>query len=1482
MDTADASAEVNQSASDAEQMDSSTSESEDFFATASSDDSDGSYSAPEGAISDGLAVSRPSISLRIPVPLSIRNQIFANKVNSMLSSFISMDDEEISQETANERAKKDAVFWNRVSALQNSGYLTGFTIENLRPRLDPQMRKSHRTILMEEMKNCSAGFMDARKYRISSAKRVAKAVLKYWELKRTEGDRHIKSEAVRLRRMAKFIAGEVFKKWKVIDSIIQAKRKEIMDQENKKAGKRHLDAIIEKSTHILNEVQQSIMTEQTYIDTPDNHSEASFMTNIEDFDGAESSESDSEVNKLEAEKDMPLEELLKRYGYMDRPIDFNPATPLSSSDSDDSFSSVPDDNMQDDGTVEDMTPDILANVVGSPKSDTNRTALGMSCLSIGPLEPLETDDSNYDLSQSDLSVSEDGITTDEDVEAGNVEVQDLLQDADLDMETLLDMHNMATASSVDEDVHTFCRSPPLPVEAVDLDDYFAHALEEDMEESDEDADDEDDEESAESEVEEKGDEGLLGALYDDTSLPMEVSEETEEAASNGVTHAMEVEEALNDVSEVLQTESRQQSTVGSPHPDSENGAMREVNEEETTNAQENAEETVVKTRVPFLLKFGLRIYQHVGLDWLVNLYNNGLNGILADEMGLGKTIQTIALIAYLAVEKAVWGPHLIVVPTSVMLNWELEFKKWCPGLKILTYYGSPSQRKEKRSGWSKPNAFHVCITSYQLVLADQVAFRRKPWIYLVLDEAHNIKNFRSQKWQVLLTFNSQRRLLLTGTPLQNNLMELWSLLYFLMPNGVANMMPAGFATLKEFQEWFSRPVDKVIEESKALDDETKATIQKLHTVLRPYILRRLKSEVEKQMPKKYEHVLTCRLSTRQRFLYDDFMSRAKTKEALSSGNYLSIINCLMQLRKVCNHPDLFEERPVVTSFAMKSAIRIDLEIKDLLMRRKMLSVVDSKSNSGHRLRLVDLGEDKNLLHLTSLQRLDADRHFDRTIFAAAQNEYMLRTAAQGVKLRPGSVEAHQRAYKLRRSSEVTVRWCRMRILNRFRMRRMPIYGESLFSLLRNLGSQPVWEAHTVSLNPRRYLDYSNALAGCLLKPEDKLGIVRDVVDRFAFVTPKVIAQDAIPEALVKELLGTVEKVMPRAEEDIYSPVQTKLSIAFPDKWLVRYDCGKLQQLDALLRTLLSRGSRALIFTQMTKMLDILERFLNVHGYLYVRLDGSTKPEQRQMLMDRFNNDKRIFVFILSTRSGGVGMNLTGADTVIFYDSDWNPAMDAQAQDRAHRIGQTRDVHIYRLISAHTIEENMLRKANQKRRLDSLVIQEGEFTTDFLKKKVDWKDWLDGMGINIEKASTEEDVPTAEEVAGPSAEDLEQVLALAEDETDVLAMREARKEIADEAIEFSEVRADVPVSMTGEVAPPVLDVTLVEEEGRGGEVIAAEDMETSAKGPTSAMTVTVEKKDTLKIEVGHVEEYMLRFWIWNLGVGLRVEDIMGDVGENREA
>ena len=345
-----------------------------------------------------------------------------------------------------------------------------------------------------------------------------------------------------------------------------------------------------------------------------------------------------------------------------------------------------------------------------------------------------------------------------------------------------------------------------------------------------------------------------------------------------------------------------------------------------------------KVSRPFTMAHNLKLreYQHMGLNWLVSIQSRRLNGILADEMGLGKTVQTISMLAYLATYKGIWGPHLVVVPTSCLVNWEMEIKKFCPAFKVLNYYGSAKHRKELRTGWTKPNTFHICVTSYQLAVQDSFAFRRKKWYYLILDEAQNIKNFQSQRWQTLVNFNTQRRLLLTGTPLQNNLLELWSLLHFLMPHI--------FRSRKEFSYWFSNPMNNLVEGNVQRNNDL---IKRLHGIIRPFLLRRLKKDVEAQMPGKFEHVIKCQLSRRQMFLYEEFMMRSSTRRSLSQGgNFMGMMNVLMQLRKVCNHPDLFEPRPIMTPFvSTRIGYAVPVEVVKVL-RSNPLEVVSKRWTSG--------------------------------------------------------------------------------------------------------------------------------------------------------------------------------------------------------------------------------------------------------------------------------------------------------------------------------------------------------------------------------------------------------------------------------------------------------------------------------------------------------------------------------------------------------
>ncbi|TRM68940.1 SNF2 family N-terminal domain-containing protein [Schizophyllum amplum] len=694
-----------------------------------------------------------------------------------------------------------------------------------------------------------------------------------------------------------------------------------------------------------------------------------------------------------------------------------------------------------------------------------------------------------------------------------------------------------------------------------------------------------------------------------------------------------------------------------------------------------------KVMSPLLLRGVLRPYQQDGLEWLAHLHTTNQNGILADEMGLGKTIQTIALLAHLACDRGIWGPHLIIVPTSVILNWEMEFKKFLPGFKVLSYHGNTMRRRELRKGWSDKHHFNVCITSYTLATRDVSVFKRRSWYYMILDEAHMIKNFKSQRWNVLLLFKSFRRLLLTGTPLQNNLTELWSLLQFLKAG-------SEFATQKEFGDWFSNPLEKAIEMGSQDDEETLQRVEKLHKILRTVLLRRLKNQVERQLPRKHEHLLLCPLSKRQRFLYDEFMSRAQTQEQLQSGVYQKIANILMQLRKVCNHPDLFEERPIVTSFAMSRSAIAGYEVKELLVRRRLCLEEDEHVNLDLLgLRFVD-HQEKPCLAAVETRRLDYSPQLRYTSNVLGEPPPKdLRTIAGF------------RAWKSYQEQVAGVERRRhLGYVNRMRCDAVPLIGSEVLRVIRQC---------TYALRPWSALDLrfehwhrSRPTHSAILSYAERADAMRDVIDKFAFATPPVVARD-MPSITLAGHESSIQR-LPQSFDALLHQPAVKLQVAFPDPSLLQFDCGKLQHLADLLREKKAGGHRVLIFTQMTRILDILEIFLNFHGYLYLRLDGATKIEDRQYVTERFNVDDRVFCFIASSRSGGVGINLTGADTVVFYDSDFNPQMDRQCEDRAHRIGQMRDVHIYRFVSQYTVEEAMLRKANQKRSLDNLVIQRGEF------------------------------------------------------------------------------------------------------------------------------------------------------------------------------
>jgi superfamily II DNA or RNA helicase len=791
----------------------------------------------------------------------------------------------------------------------------------------------------------------------------------------------------------------------------------------------------------------------------------------------------------------------------------------------------------------------------------------------------------------------------------------------------------------------------------------------------------------------------------------------------------------------------------------------------------------------------LRHYQRSSLRWMVHLYENNLNGILADEMGLGKTVQTIALLCYFAEYRNDWGPHLVVVPTTVVLNWKAELDRWAPGLKVLTYIGSAKERHQLRKGWTSEDAFHICVTSYNLIVQDRKVFRRRPWGFLVLDEAHQVKNFMSIKWQSLFDLQAEYRLLLTGTPLQNSIMELWSLFHFLLP------FASAFRSNAEFKEWFSNPMDAMISGRSALNEDI---VRRLQALIRPFMLRRLKKDVESQLPTKTEKVVLCHLSRRQRFLYDDYMQLADTRQKLRGGGAGGVLSVLLALRKVCDHPDLFEERPTVSPFVLGYEALVEQLVPRAVLLNGNATLVTGRSRfpsfyvddvnadrtSSRRYEaLLDVGEHGSVLGEGERSWAPAELDSPSCLLFSSPScaescatSSMPWWAAQLLVDLPNVSTAQEvDDFAERYNPSRILRW-KGKTLEPFAMREKEdvvvsdsgaadvqrcdastLQAAFLAALRTSVHTAACRARHTAAAQQQRYLAMQCARNVHVAEPckldlcqtrlarnfpalcptiADRVAALYPIVEKVCVYVPAVLAPRAprlrwllpiahttpfkeLDRTACAALIGDVMKRQdaylcgrepPRQTYDgacfLHElwQIQVRRSFSFPDKRLLIHDCGKLQFLEAALKEMRQEGHRALIFTQFVQMLNILERFLALIGVTYLRLDGATKAELRQQLVDRFNADARITCMILSTRSGGVGLNLTGADTVVFYDSDWNPTMDLQAQDRCHRIGQTRPVTIYRLISEHTVEESILQKARERKKLNNVVIRGGQFHT----------------------------------------------------------------------------------------------------------------------------------------------------------------------------
>ncbi|XP_058889099.1 E1A-binding protein p400-like isoform X15 [Acipenser ruthenus] len=913
---------------------------------------------------------------------------------------------------------------------------------------------------------------------------------------------------------------------------------------------------------------------------------------------------------------------------------------------------------------------------------------------------------------------------------------------------------------------------------------------------------------------------------------------------------------------------------------------------------------VFRNAAPFLLHGSLREYQQIGVDWLASLYKKHLNGILADETGLGKTVQTAAFLAHLACKEGNWGPHLVVVRTCKILSWEMEIKRWCPSLKILVYLGNKKERRLKRRMWSESNGFHVCLTSFKLLLKDHKDFLRKRWKYLVLDEIQLLKNMTEKHWETILTLKSQQRLLLINTPLQNTLKELWTMIHFLLP-GIT-------------RQYLDFPVKAGTDENQ---EYCHKLVIRLHRVIQPFILRRSKRDVEKQLPKKYEHILKCRLSSRQKILYEDVMIQTRAQEALKTGHFVSVLHVLMQLQRICNHPDLVHPRTTRSAYVSAAlqyttpslvlgAIQydpwknVDMSIFDLIgnenkltryeaeevlpkqkVTRKLIeeiytapvpparpkqvklkpsrlfepvqygqkpegrtvafpgsppqrtptttttaatvsqqgqvrgkspvttvpatqggevvkiaqlaSITGSQSRitqpempvtlqfqgnkftlSSSQLRQLTAGQplqlQGNILQIVSapgqqilrpqgsvvMQTVSQTQPVQNAVTAPSQQAQTATapttTAVQGkapaVVVRtavPSTAAGDQTANvkavaatgtTTQEASEARNRLVKERLdrvfsANERRCSRSVFYGADLLEVCSVFDKDPVPKPATVSNNSWRWIGRANCLSvqqasasvshlqEALFTSEQRREALQDMAQRFVCVVPPAIAPapqlySANPppqySLALKMFRHKFHQEMAPHTKQLRSPTANHL-IEFPDLRLLQMDSGKLEALSVLLHKLRSEGRRVLIFTQMVKMLDILEKFLDYHHLTYVRINEKTPAEQRQEQMRNFNRNKQIFCTILSNRCGSVVGSVLDADTVVFYDTDLNPSMDAKTQEWCDRIGRSKDIHIYRLGSGNSIEEKLL-KNGTKDLIREVAAQGTDYTLAFLTQR----------------------------------------------------------------------------------------------------------------------------------------------------------------------
>ena len=620
-------------------------------------------------------------------------------------------------------------------------------------------------------------------------------------------------------------------------------------------------------------------------------------------------------------------------------------------------------------------------------------------------------------------------------------------------------------------------------------------------------------------------------------------------------------------------------------------------------------------RQPDLVSGGkMKQYQLEGLEWLCSLYENGLNGILADEMGLGKTLQTISFLAFLR-ERGINGPFLIAAPLSTTSNWVDEFNRWTPTIPVVLYHGTPAERGEiRKKRFKNPGGadFPVVCTSYEICMNDRKHLAHFGWKFIIIDEGHRIKNLNCRLIRELQSYQSANRLLITGTPLQNNLAELWSLLHFLMPDI--------FDKFESFESWFdfSALKEKNGYEQILSEERRRTLVTSLHAILKPFLLRRIKADVEHTMPKKREYVLYAPLTQEQRELYEEILhgnSRAYLEERAFES--------LSRPTSIAGTPEPTRGRTadLKRKRGGNSGASTPNKSTKLIRASTPASVAASTTSTAGR-------------STRARRRQNYEEVSDSAYFRQIERESDSNGSSHGSEEDGEEVE---RAENLALAKKLIAQ-----------------------KKLQN----PIMQLRLCCNSPHNFYD-----------PFPNLDLSDDEDDLNGNTNTKTKSDDGPTD---------------------YSPLVTA--------------SGKMLLLDRLLRALLASPSnhKILIFSQFTTQLTLLSLYLRHLLHIPACLiTGSTSQPDRRAQIAAFNATASAHrVFLLSTRAGGQGINLAAADTVILFDSDWNPQQDLQAQDRAHRIGQRRNVVVYRLATRGTVEEVLLEKAEGKRRLEKLVIQKG--------------------------------------------------------------------------------------------------------------------------------------------------------------------------------